>query len=67
MNILSRLPFPSKEQITAQWVIFLLFGTLVGFQLREAVVGANPGNALVALDWGILFGAGIYYGLKMVG
>jgi hypothetical protein len=65
--MLAKLPLPTIEQLTIKWIIFLFFGIMVGFQLREVVVKANPGNVLVGLDWGILFGAVIYYVIRLLG
>jgi hypothetical protein len=63
---MSKFPLPTIEQLTIKWIIFLFFGIAVGFQLREVVVRADPGNVLVGLDWGILFGAVIYYAIRFL-
>jgi hypothetical protein len=61
------LPLPTKETLTLRWVVFLVVGALVGYQLREVVFTADPSNSLVGLDWGIMIGALVYYGLKIIG
>ena len=56
-----KLPFPSFQELTITWSIFLLFGIMLGFQLRDVVFKADPSNSLIALDWGILVGSIIFY------
>lgn len=58
--------FPKKEALTFEWVLYLMAGTTIGYRLREAILGANPANPLVGLDWGVMLGAMIYYSVKFL-
>jgi len=59
-----RNSFPAKEAVTFEYVLYLAAGATIGYRLREAVLGANPANPLVGLDWGVMLGAIIYYSAK---
>jgi xanthosine utilization system XapX-like protein len=61
------LPLPTKETLTFRWVAFLVVGAIIGYELREVVFAADPSNSLVGLDWGIMIGAIVYYGFKIIG
>ena len=58
--------FPSNEALTFEWVLYLIAGMTIGYRLREAVLGTNPANPLVGLDWGVMMGAVIYYSIKFL-
>jgi hypothetical protein len=55
------LPFPALNELHPEWLFLLVAGAVIGYQLRVVVMEADPTHSLVGLDWGILFGAIIYY------
>jgi hypothetical protein len=60
------IPIPSRKDISLKWIVFFIFGIMLGFQLRDVVVKAAPSHMLVGLDWGILLGVLIYYVQKIL-
>lgn len=58
--------FPTKDALTFEWILYLVAGAAIGYRLREAVLGVNPANPLVGLDWGVILGAAIYYSVKFM-
>jgi hypothetical protein len=53
--------------MTPEWWIYLLFGVALGYRMRDYVNNKlDPANPLVGLDWGVLAGAGIFYGMLLL-
>ena len=55
------LPLPRIHELTLNWIMFFAAGAIVGHEMRKVVFSADPLLPLVAVDWGILVGAGVFY------